>query len=398
MRRTCLVLGAAALWQTGVTTTFADSAVYALADVTRDSNLFRLSDSANTVALLGTDQREDTYTRGELGFRTDANAGRQHFNVNGNVNHSRFDRFSYLDNTGGTANAVWNWAVGNQWQGELGYGYNRMLAAFELQSTGQNIRTQKHGFANANYQFHPSWRTRVALDDLKTDYSAATSQDRISDGRSGEVGLEYVAASQSTVGVRVRRTQGDFPNHQLVGTTMIDNSFEQTDTGVTLDWRASGHTRVVGGVDYTRRTHSQFSSRDYDGPTARLNVDWNQSDKLLWRAAAWRELTESDDLTPSYVVSDGVSLIPSWSISSKVNLAATASRVKRDYRGDPRIVLLVLTQRREDVVNTATLTLRYLPTPHIGVNMSYTDERRTSNTPLDDYRDRIVNAGLRVEF
>lgn len=372
--------------------------MYASYDVTRDDNLFRLSEGAVAPVVNGTSSRSDTYTRAEAGLRAGADVGRQHFSLNANANRTTFRKYGFLDYTGGAANTAWDWRVGNQWNGNVGYSYARTLASFELQGTGQDLRTQTRGFANANYRFHPSWRTHLGIDNNRARYSRAASREVDFEGRSGEVGLQYVAPSESALGVRHRQTDGDYPNRQLVNGTAIDNSYDQTDTGLTLDWRLSGQSRLTGGLDYTQRNQAQLSQRDYSGGTGRVAFDWNEGEKLTWRVGAWHELSEADDLAASYVVADGVSLTPGWAISSKLKLEATASRVEREYRGDPRVVLLVLTERREDVVKGARLALQYLPTSKIGVSLSYLDERRTSNVALADYRDRIVNAGLRVEF
>ncbi len=398
MRRACLVLSVAALWQSGVTPTFADTGLYALVDTTRDNNLFRLSDSTNTRAAIGTDERSDTFTRGELGINSDLNVGRQHFNVTANANRTMFNRYSFLDNTGGAANALWDWTVGNQWQGNLGYQYNRSLASFELQGAGQDRRTQVTEFANAFYRLHPSWRTHVAVDRTNTDYSLASAASLEFEGRSGEIGLQYIAPSENNVGIRLRTTRGDLPNRQIVNGVAVDNSYDQTETGFTFEWRIAGHSRLYGGVDHTRREHEQFPARDFSGTTGRLNFDWNETDRVTWRIAAWRRLTESDnDLTATYTVSDGVLLSPTWAISNKVRLEATAMRIKRDFRGDPQVLLLVLTDR-QDVARSGRLGLSYLLAPKFGFNVGYAVEKRSSNVALADYDDRIIDAGVRVEF
>jgi exopolysaccharide biosynthesis operon protein EpsL len=398
MKRAWLLLGAAALSQSGVTSAVADTVIHALLDATHDDNIFRLSDSADTRAILGTDQRDDTFTRGEVGFRSDIRPGRQRFNVAANVYRMRFDHFDFLDNTGGAANALWDWTVGNQWNGNLGYNYSRNLASFEILETGQSRRTEHRGFLYANYRFHPSWRARAGADEIRSDFSAPTSSVNDFEGHINELALDYVAPSENVVGVRVRRIVGDMPNGQIVGGAVVDNSYEQTDTGLTLDWRMGGRSRLFGGLDYTSRSHKQLPQRDFDGATGRLNFDWGHPERTILHLAAWRRLTESDnDLTATYAVADGVSVGPSWAISSKVRVEANAMRVTRKFRGDPQLVLLVLTER-EDVFNTARLGVSYLPAPKFGINMSYAVEKRTSNVALADYDDRIINAGVRVEF
>src|SRR5262249_43918538 len=76
-----------------------------------DNNLFRLSDSTDPQATLGTSSRSDNIWR--IGASLDANipVSRQNILVNARVEQRDYNRFDALDHTAYKVGAAWNWAV-----------------------------------------------------------------------------------------------------------------------------------------------------------------------------------------------------------------------------------------------------------------------------------------------
>jgi len=387
-----LVLGAPAAW--------ADVTPYVTAKTTRESNLFRLSDRANAASLIGRSERSDSYTRTEAGIRGRAQVSRQIFDVDANAYRADFQRFDFLDHNGGAAGGMWNWVVGNDWEGNLGYRYDRTLSSFEIQNApqaGRNVRRQKTGVGSARYRITPRWRTHVGVEDARVRHDLESQRYLDYQGKAGEVGLQYVTPAETAIGVRARQLNGDYLRTQTVGGTPVNNDFRETEGGLTLDWRAGGRTRLHGNLGRTRRTHEQLAARDFTGTTARAAVDWTYSEKTRLNAAVWRELTAADDLSAGYVVSNGLSVTPSWAATAKLRLDATASYVERDYRGDPNVALGT-TGQRSDTVRGLRVALNYLPWQKVSLGLGVGAEDRTSTQALADYDNRIIDASLRVEF
>lgn len=391
------MLGGLAL---GVPTAWADITPYVTAKTTRESNLFRLSDRADAASLIGRSERSDIYTRAEAGIKARAQVSRQIFDLDANAYRTDFQRFDFLDHDGGGAGGMWNWVVGNDWEGNLGYRYDRTLSSFEIQNAaqaGRNVRRQTTGVGSARYRITPRWRAHVGAEDARVRHDLESQRYLDFQGRAGELGLQYVTPAETAVGVRVRRLNGDYVRPQTVGGTPVNNDFRETEGGLTLDWRAGGRTRLHGNVGRTRRTHEQLAARDFTGTTARAAVDWTYSEKTLLNAALWRELTAADDLSAGYVVSNGVSVTPSWAATAKLRLDATASYVERDYRGDPNVAL-GLSGQRNDTVRGLRVALNYLPWQKVSLGLGVGTEDRTSTQALADYDNRIVDASVRVEF
>ncbi len=391
------VLGVLAL---GTRTVSADVTPYVGAKATRESNLFRLSDQSDATSVLGRPERSDTYTRTEAGIKARAQVSRQIFDLDANVYHADFQRFDFLDHDGGGAGGMWNWVVGNDWEGNLGYRYDRTLSNLEIQNAagqGRNLRRQQTGVGSAQYRITPRWRARIGAEDARVRYDLESQRALDYDGRTGELGLQYVTPAETAVGVRVRRLNGDYLRTQTVDSTAVNNDFRETEGGLTLDWRAGGRTRLHGNVGHTRRTHDQLTTRDYSGTTARAAVDWTYSEKTRLNAAVWRELTTADDLSAGYVVSKGASLTPVWAATAKLRFDATASYAERSYRGDPNLAL-GLASERNDTVRALRVGLNYLPWQKVNLGLGVGTEERTSSQALSDYDNRIVDASVRVEF
>lgn len=391
------VLGAGMFLGGYMTLARAEVKPYVAASYTHTDNLFRLSDQADPNAAIGTGDKSDNYRRLEAGVDMNAQVSRQKFNLQAGVNQTRFERFDFLDNNGGAGRAVWDGEIGSVWRGRAGYEYARSLSAFEVLSAGKNIRTDRRGFGEVDFRIFPSWRIRAGADKYDVENSQATRQTLDNRTASRAIGLHYVSATEDYLGVQSKSTDGDYLNSENINGTLVDNSYDETENGLVMDWRPAGHSRLQARASYTERHYDQLPARDYQGPTARLIYDWSLTEKTLVNAVVWRELTVADDLSASYVLSKGINLGPKWSATSKVTLRAGLAHETRDYRGDPRLILTALNER-SDRLNMATFSASYLPSPRIQMGLGYETGRRTSTRALSDYRYQNVSGNLRVEF
>lgn len=364
---------------------------YVLASFTHDDNLFRRSDQANPEA--------DNYRRVEAGLDLTAQKARQKFNAWAGVNRTQFQRFDFLDNTGGAGHAGWEGELGRSWSGRAGYDYTRSLASFEALAVaaGRNIRTDQRGYAEADYRIFPSLRLRAGVDNRRVKNSLEAQRVLNFKSTSAAVGLHYLSAAENFLGVQSKLTNGDYPNPESINGTLVDNSYDETENGLVMDWRPAGHSRVQARAGYTQRQYDQLPERDFSGGTGRLIYDWNLTAKTLLNAAVWRELTAADNLSAGYVVSRGVTFGPRWSVTPKTTVQAVAGQERRDYEGDPRLVVASASERA-DKLNSLAVAVAYLPFRKTQIALGYEAGKRTSTQALADYRFQSVNGSLRVEF
>jgi len=365
----------------------------------RDDNLFRLSDGANTQAILGTSRRSDTVWRLGAGVRSDLRISRQQVLLDARVENNDYQHFSVLDHLAYRARGEWKWVAGPQWSGSAGYGTRRYLADLaEIRMPLKDMVTEHHAFASARYLLTPRWRLRAGLDGLRYEHSAAQLAPLESRATAATVGADYVTPAENSIGGQVRVTDGDFRNREVTAGGTVDNSYKETETSAVVRWHVTGKTSLDARLGHTSRKHDQVPQRDFSGATGRLGFDWTPAGKTLINAAIWRELHSSGDVSASYVLSTGYGLGPSWAPTDKVVLHARWVREERDYRGDPGFVLAPAGPRRSDTFRGVRVAAGYTPIRATEIGVGLDKGERSSNMVNGDYDYTAVSANFRFLF
>lgn len=336
-----------------------------------DNNLFRLDDNVS-----GFDgQRSDTSRQVQAGFLINRPIGRQR--LTGQVKWSRvyFDHFDQLDYTGKDYLADLEWHIANHLEGHVGGSYSQTLTPFsDLQSTDRNLRTIRREYANGGWRFHPSWRVRggVSRDKYTYDSMAQKFSNRQEDAV--ELGLDYLPASESRIGIQLRHLKGEYPNRASLVGFGVDQGYEQDEVKANIYWRLSGITQVqlLGG--WVKRKNKIFSGRDASGANGRVTVYWAPLGKVRFTGSVWHEFAAVENSLISSSLNNGASLAAAWDISAKVRMDAQLRREKRDFAAASGLVLPVDVK---DTTKTASIGLTYAPRPNIQLGISaFRDERK----------------------
>lgn len=402
-----------ALWGTGARADEADVFNFIVGQtVTYDDNLFRLSDSADTRAILGTSQRSDTVSTTYGGLTFDKLVSRQKLHADVIWNMNRFSRFSELDYNGMRAKALWDWQFGNYLKGTLGYDRNRKLIDFGNLTPGdrgrvRDINTFERIYGSADWWFHPNYSVGAGYSHVSSSYSSELRRASEYDADAVELNGKFQPKTGNQIGLSLRRTNGRYPNRELAvdpvtGAVVatVDNSFEQTDSEVNGDWRLTGQSRVFGRLGYTTRKHDQLGQRDFSGVTARLNYNWAFEGKTEVNVILRREIGAVEDIDASYVLTEGVTLNPIWHATAKITLSARYDWAKRRYEGDPFEVLggASTLSLRKDTVNSVGATALYRPLRSLEIGLTLRHERRTSSRALADYDATLGSLSARFSF
>ncbi|MBI3897904.1 MAG: outer membrane beta-barrel protein [Gammaproteobacteria bacterium] len=382
---------------------------YLFIGVTHDDNVFRLADNADTQALLGTDERGDVYRVFEAGVDLQGQAARQVFNLHGAVDQTRFARFTALNSDGGSARGRWDWVVGNRWNGKLGYDYDRSLANLETQIADErNLRGDQRGYVEANYLMLSRWRVQGDAERREVDNSLEERRVLDTAAVSTALALHYLSVPAGTAtdepmsepnyfGLQQRFIHGDYEQSQDVAGVAVDNDYDESETAWVADWRFPAGSHAQLRLGHTHRRYLDVTQRDFSGGTGRATFDWPLSGKTTLAMAAWRELTQADDQSASYVVSQGTNLGPSWAMTYKLKLSATLINERRDYRGDPTPIL-TSAPKRVDRLDSVRVTLGYALVDYVHLDLAWKTGTRDSNTDNGDYRYHSVSATLRASF
>lgn len=358
----------------------------------RDNNPFRLSDTDPQPG-----PRSDSVRRVGAGVKAELPAGRQRFVLEAKAEMQDYDRFDLLDHTEYGVGATWRWVVGNQWSGEAGYARRHFLGGLEdLQRPIKDMITEDRAFVSGGYLVTPRWRVRGALDWTRWSHDEPVRAELDARIFSGTAGLDYVTPSGNSVGGQLKYSEGQYPNVQPVGSTLVVNDYQELEASVVARWMFTGKSTLEARLGYTQREHDDVPQRDFSGFTGRVGYDWFIAAKTLLNFEVWREIRSTEDASASYILSQGWGLGPAWAPTIKLIFQAKYIREERDFRGDPGI--LVGATPREDTFNGISLTAGYTPVRNVHLSVGAERGERTSNILRRDFDYRMISANARIRF
>jgi len=369
---------------------------YASTSITHDDNLLRLSRDVDPLTVSGQPSAADTIKQGTLGVKVDWKQSRQEVILDASINESRFSRFTSLNYQATNLRSRWSWQLGNSLSGDIGYNRITTLGSFaEQQSLVNNLSTQQNEFIDSAWQVKPSWRLSGAIS--RSTYSVASNSVYGNEFMNYTAGVYFTPPGGNEIGIRSSRQVQKYPVLQAIAGVPVNNGFTQDQLLATVNWLYSGHTRVNGQAGLVNRAHNQFPERDFRGKTMRGTLTWLAGGKSQVELTAWNEIDAYDNLTTSYTQSKGLSLGPTWSPTGKLSVAARLQHSKRDFLGDPGL-LLSPQPTRQDSVNSASLSVNYQPVRTVNISASIQTERRSSNQLYVDYADKTINLNLSFGF
>jgi exopolysaccharide biosynthesis operon protein EpsL len=367
--------------------------IFAVQNVTRDSNVFRISENTNSEIELGTGSLGDTVSTTTVGFALDIPYSLQRLRLGYSAYAARYRRFDELDHNGHAASASWLWSVTPHVTGDVGYDQRRTLANFAtVLGTQPDFVTTRLAYANAAWMMTPSWRLHGAFNAAESEHSEVRE---LSDLRftSVEAGLSYVTASENRLGVAARSERGRSPEETTFLGVPFDNEYRQESLGVQGRWVLTGLSRLDGRADYTRRRYENFSERDYKGPTWRLTYTYTPTGKITVSTTAMRDVAPIEDMTSSFVLVTGLSIRPDWAVTGKITVRGNLSYAKWEYRG-----ATLLGEEFEHRVRTGGLSVLYRPTRRIAITGGVSREKRTSTLLTGDYEVNLTTLEARIGF
>ena len=302
---------------------------YASVGYSYDDNLFRLADSNP-----GYDNtRADRSTQVQAGLSFKKTYGRQDISLQAQVSRVTFDHFGQLDYNGKDVLGEWGWHLGNHLAGTAGVHYSEVLAPFtDVTTRDRNLRVQRHEYATAGWTFHPSWMVRGAVTHDRYTYDLLAQRYNDHDGDGVEAGLDYLAASGSTLGLQLNKSRYRYDQLRNVNGTLVDPGTDQDDVAVKAFWRVTGVTNVQFLGGWSRRTHAFQAERDSSGANAVIKAVTLVS-KLQLDASVWRQFQGLDNNLVSYGLNTGVGVNGVWAISSKLRAEGHARVERRNFRG-----------------------------------------------------------------
>jgi len=346
---------------------------FATVAYTYDDNLLRLPDNAP-----GFDgPRADSYQSATAGLSFERPIGQQILTGQASVSRVSFDHYDSLNYNGKDFLAALEWHVLKNFSGHIGGEYSQTLTPFsDYHSTELNLRVTRHEFVDGNWLFHPSWQVHAGYtrDRFSYDLQAEATNDRTEDA--AVVGVDYLVASGSRIGLLARRFTGSYDHPQEFNGIPLNDGYHQNELKADIYWYVSGITQVQILAGWSKREHDMDTVRDSSGATGRINITWTPLGRIKFTASAWREFAAVESFIVKNSLNKGANVAAEWELSAKLKATANLRHEKRDFIKE---VDLDLPGSATDSTNSSSVGLTYAPLPYAQLGVNVFHEQRTGS-------------------
>ena len=356
-----------------------------------DSNIFRSTNN----------EESDTIFNIGAGFKSDFKLSRQHLVLDIDVNRLIYNTFDQLDNTSIDGLGAWKWQVGNLWSGNLGYEYNRTPRSYTQNLIPGNItrdldmRTTQTVFLDAGYQIHPDWTLIGAVDFEDASYQERTRLDR--ESKSGSLEVLYQNTLNTRIGLRGKYTAADL-NDTDIGGVSISNNYDVATLSGVFYWEGSAKSALELRLGYTDLNYDELEGRNFNGVSGRLIYDWIITGKTKLEISAWREPSSLNNEIQDYVLSQGLSIKPIWSATTKVTVVGEIAYENDDFKARNDILDAFGEQTRDDDMWRFKIRGKWEPRRFLNVSLGYKFVDRNSTIDTRDFTDHQVDADIKFTF
>ncbi|USX25525.1 hypothetical protein NHH73_23530 [Oxalobacteraceae bacterium OTU3CINTB1] len=340
-----------------------------------DDNLFRLSD--DTIG--NVEHGSDTFRSLIAGASFERPVGRQLLTGMAKFSRVSFEHNDQLDYTGKDLNGDWGWFLGNHLDGHVGAAYSEVLAPFSDFSvtSERNLRKVRREYADGNWRYHPSWRLRAGYNRERYTYELRSQRQNDRTETSVMTGIDYLAASGSTIGVQLRRLKGSYPFQETLG--FSDNGYTQDEQKLNILWLVSGATQVnfLGG--FVQRKHDFFRARDDRGTNGRLIVGTAPTQQVKLNAQLYREYGATEGAFVNSALIKGIALGATWAATAKIDATANYKHEKRDFAPYSLSGVLLSPSQLSDTSNLVSAGVTYRPWRNLSLQANVFRDRRSGS-------------------
>ena len=355
-------------------------------NILHESNVFRLSDSANAQAIVGTTKRSDTVAITSAGLKLNKSYSLQRIELDVVAEDHRYNRFSNLNFTAFNYAAAFRWSVTPALHGNVTADRRDYVdATADIQNRGQlNRRSNRSNAVDAEYEVGSAWRIVGGV----FERTSSSSQSLTSEGsyrlRGAEGGLRYVFPSGNSLAYRYKGGKGDYPDRPV--STLFANNFKDREHEFRLGWITTGKTTVNARLSQLNRKHDGLSTRDFSGVTGQIDAVYSITGKTSIAAGLISELGSYQTATDSYYQGNRLFISPTWKPTEKTAVRLRYDHGVRNFKGSPGLT----GSGRKDTTNIASLALEWQPLRALKLIAFAQQENRKSNAPGFDYKNASV--------
>lgn len=359
-----------------------------------DSNVFRLSDSADTAALLGTSSRSDMYGVTTLGVKFDKRYSLQRLELDIYAQNYRYRDFSALDFTSLNYAAAWRWSLTPRLHGNLTADRREMLdnSVDFYSATEVNRRVEQAAVLDAEYEMGAALRLLGGIFERRLDNSLAQTYEADATVKGGEVGLRHVWASGSSVAYKFKSGSGEYSGR--LPTPEAPNDFSDREHELSVDLSPVPGTSLQARLAHLKRSHDGFEMRDFSGFRGQLNGSWPLTGKTRLDAGVVRELGSYQTTTASYYEGERLYISPVWKPTEKTAVRLRLDQGVRRYKGELAGFAPI---SRRDTSTLTSLSLEWEVLRPLRLAVTVQQDKRTSNAGFD-YKANVLGVSAVFSF
>jgi hypothetical protein len=322
--------------------------------------------------------------------------GRQRVTLDARLDGYKYFNLDELDHFAYGLRADWLWEFGNDLSGSTGYRRRHRLAdPAESGRATKAMITEDRLHAIGGYRLAADWRLTGGA-----EFSYLDRDDRLA-GETGTLtlrtGIDYVSTLGNSIGVEVRRTEGDAPVSPELGIgDFPDNRVEETEVAGRLSYGLGTSLRVGARVGHTDRKYTELPSRNFSGTTWRAAAEWRPGPKTVLLLETFNEPTAIIDADALHVIRKGWAFGPAWAPTLKLVFSARFTQERRQYQGDPTIDAGA--PLRDETLRVMRFGVGWEPQRNWRVGAAYDHGERESNTLGRDFEFNAVVLNLRYTY
>ena len=365
-----------------------------------DNNVFRLPDSAPDPQLLtfGIPGKSDRITTTTLGLSIDKAYAQQQFKLDVSRVGTRYAKFTSLNRDSSAYNGAWLWTLTPHLSGTLSANRAESLVPFTDLTTPVPITRviNNRTFSLDGWMFG-GWHVLAGAVNTTQQTSQVFLAQPNYNTNSAELGLEYAAASGSSITATSRTTRGNNPNQGIDLVNFFDNGYTLKESELKTTWMMSGKSTLNGRLARDNYHYANIQQRDFSGTNGELSYVWAVDGRLMFNFSASRKVMPwTADTQASYKVDDRVSFSPALQLGNTITVRMNAYRVISDYLG---AVAPLIGPPRRDTLRGAQLAVDWSPPMrHLRLTGSVQRDQRSSNVAGLDFDDTIGMLSASLTF
>jgi exopolysaccharide biosynthesis operon protein EpsL len=360
-----------------------------------DDNLFRLPSGATPPPFDGRDPRGDQSEITDVGFIFDEPFGQQRVILNVDFAKYDYNAYKYLDFVGKNGTFDYLWTITPEITGHVLYSRNQSLNSFtEFTTFGRNINTNSTRRIDADWAIAGALHVGGAVYQfVQTNTLPVFDYENVRIN-SVEGNVNLVSLASNSFGAYGRSANGDYLDVASVPAAQIETNFTEHEIGLRASYAVDGQTNFFAQLGYLSRDNAHYDSRNFSGLVGTAKWDWQFTEKTSGNVTVSRSLSTYVSDTSSYVVTNKVSLGPTWSISPKVNLSLVAQDTQFQFKGP----ITQAPSLRDDQIRALVLKAVWSPVREFTLTPSFIYSNRRSNQPDLGFNDNLFSIVAKLSF